>query len=90
LSPRKTPYATPQWRVHAIRDKRKKLLYGPYDCPKCMKKTCLIKLGKKEKEVNAVCECGFEVPLRYREIFEPVDYYNKMRDKMHEEPSKRL
>jgi len=84
MSPRKSRYAVPQYIAQAIRDKRKELLYGPYDCPKCMQKKVLISIDKKAKDVKAVCCCGFRFDLKYREIFEPVDYYSKMLDQVRE------
>ena len=80
MSPRKAHYRTPEHIAQAIRSKRKELLYGPYDCPKCRKKALSIFMDKRKKQINAKCGCGFQNNLKYREIYEPLDYYNKMLD----------
>ena len=85
MSPRKAHYRVPQYIAQAIRDKRKQLLYGPYDCPKCMAKKVAITIDKRAKEVKAACSsCDFKFDLKYRESLEPVDYYSKMLDQVRE------
>lgn len=82
MSPRKDHYAVPEWVAKSIRDKRKNILYGPYDCPKCMRKRLRVLLDKKKKEVTAICHCGFGATLKYVESYEPVDYYSRILDQM--------
>ena len=80
MSPRKSRYRVPEWVAQSIRNKRMKLLHGPYDCPKCWKNNLRIHVDNKRKEVVAVCNCGFEHTLKYVPSFYPVDYYNKVVD----------
>lgn len=81
MSPRKERYQTPTYIAQGIRDKRKKLLHGPYSCPKCGLDKLRIGINSKKKEVIAVCSCGMEQKLDYVSAFEAVDYYNKCLDK---------
>lgn len=83
MSPRKERYQTPKYVAHAIRDRRKKLLHGPYDCPKCKMNNLRIQVNKEKKEVIAICSCGLEHPLSYVSVFEPIDYYNKLIDQFY-------
>ena len=85
MSPRKTRYQTPEWVAQAIRNKRKKLLYGPYDCPKCKMNKLRIIVNKERKEVIGICSCGLEYPLKYVPAFESIDYYNKLMDQLKKE-----
>lgn len=82
MSPRKARYQVPGWVAQSIRDKRKKLLHGPYDCPKCKMNKLRIQVNKKRKEVVAICSCGVEYPLKYIPAFEAIDYYNKLMDQI--------
>ena len=81
MSPRKEHYATPEWVASSIKQKRKKLLHGNYNCPVCMKKNLKIQIKKNKKQVFAKCNCGFHDLLKYFPSFEPVDYYSKVIDK---------
>ena len=83
MSPRKSRYRTPEWVAESIRSKRKKLLHGPYNCPKCGTNKLRIQVDKESKEVIAICACGLEHPLNYVPSFESVDYYNKLTDKLY-------
>jgi len=83
MSPRKARYQTPEWVAQSIRDRRKKLLYGLYDCPKCKMNKLRIQVNKEREEVIAICSCGLEHPLNYVSAFERVDYYNKLIDQFH-------
>jgi transcription elongation factor Elf1 len=82
MSPRKARYQVPGWVAQSIRDKRKKLLHGPYDCPKCKMNKMRIQVDKERKEVVAICSCGVECPLKYIPAFEAIDYYNKFMDQI--------
>jgi len=82
MSPRKARYQVPGWVAQSIRDKRKKLLHGPYDCPKCKMTKLKIQVDKERKEVDAICSCGIEYPLKYIPAFEAIDYYNKLMDQI--------
>jgi len=77
MYPRKARYQVPGWVTQSIRDKRKKLLHGPYNCSKCKMNKLRIQVNKERKEVIAVCSCGVEHPLKYIPAFEARDYYNK-------------
>lgn len=79
MTPRKERYQTPIYIAQAIRDRRKKLLYGSYYCPKC-KQEKLRQIDKQKKEVVAICGCGLECKLNYVPAFEAVDYYSKFID----------
>ena len=78
MSPRKSRQKVSEWAAQSIR--RKRLLHGPYDCPKCWVNNLRIQVDKEEKEVLAVCSCGLEHQLNYVQSFEPVDYFNKLID----------
>jgi len=82
MSPRKARYQVPGWVAQSIRDKRKKLLHGSYDCPKCKMTKLRIQVDKERKEVDAICSCGVEYPLKYISAFEAIDYYNKFMDQI--------
>ena len=84
MSPRKEHYATPEWVASSIRQRRKQLLQGLYDCPVCMKKNLKIQIEQTKKQVHAKCNCGFQDCLEYFPGFEPIDYYNKVTDKYRE------
>jgi len=80
MSPRKSRQRIQGWVAQSIRNKRKKLLHGPYDCPKCWLNKLRIQVDKEKKEVLAVCSCGLEYPLNYVQSFESIDYFNKLTD----------
>ena len=83
MSPRKERNKIPAHIVQGIRDKRKKLLHGPYSCPRCGLDRLRIGIDAKMKEVIAVCFCGLELKLDYVSAFEAIDYYNKCVDKFY-------
>ena len=80
MSPRKSRQKIPGYIVQSNRKKRKKLLHGPYNCPKCWMDKLGIRVDKEKKEVLAVCSCGLEYSLDYVQSFESVDYFNKLID----------
>jgi len=82
MSPRKARYRVPEHIAQAIREKRRNLLHGPYNCPKCGKIKLRIQIDKKMKEAAAICSCGLQYPLKYFPPFEPIDYYNKLIDQL--------
>jgi transcription elongation factor Elf1 len=81
MPPRKERYQTPPYIAQAIRDKRKKLLCGVYDCPRCGKDKLRVEVDIENKEVMVVCTCGEKSQLSYVPAFELVDYYNKFLDR---------
>lgn len=85
MSPRKARYQTPEWIAQSIRAKRKKLLHGLYDCPKCKMNKLRIKVDKGRKEVVAICDCGLEYLLKYVPAFESIDYYNRLIDRFNKD-----
>jgi len=80
MSPRKSRHRIPEYVAQSIRNKRKILLHGPYNCPKCWMDKLRIRVDKEKKEVLAVCGCGLEYSLDYVQSFESVDYFNKLTD----------
>ena len=82
MSPRKASYRVPEWKVQLFKDQRKKVLFGPYVCPKCKLNTLKINVNHKKKEVTATCNCGINHSLNYVPIYDPVDYYNKLVDQL--------
>jgi transcription elongation factor Elf1 len=80
MSPRKSRYRVPEWKVQSYRDKGKKILFGPYNCPKCKQDKLRIKVDKQKKEVIATCNCGLEHSFKYVSAYDPVDYYSKLMD----------
>lgn len=83
MSPRKERYAVPRNAVRTFRRETKKMVNGPYDCPKCGKNKLQILVDSKKKEVIAVClECEVKQNLQFAPVFEHVDYYNKFVDQL--------
>ena len=83
MTPRKSPHGkVAKWAYDMYKQKKKRIAYGPYACPRCGKNLLRINISKQAKEVSANCSCGFNKALKYSEIFEPVDYYNKMLDQI--------
>lgn len=78
--PRNTRYEVPQWRVKSIKDRKAKILFGPYDCPNCQQDKLKIRIDEKIEEAYATCDCGFRYVFKYVKSYEPVDYYNKLLD----------
>ena len=83
MSPRKSRHKVPEYVAQSFRSKRKKLLYGPYACPKCGTNKLRIQVSKESKEVTAICSCGLKCPLNYVPSFESVDYYSKLIDQFY-------
>ena len=84
MSPRKSHFRIPEWQVKLYRAEGKKMLFGPYICPKCKLEKLKININKQKKEVIATCDCGLECSLKYVVLFDPVDYYSVLIDKFHE------
>lgn len=78
--PRKERYAVSKDVVQAIRNKREKILYGPYSCPKCGLDKCRIRINKVEKKVEAICSCDLKFELKYKEGYAGADYFNDLID----------
>jgi len=65
-----------------VKSMRTKIVRGiiPYICPKCYEQKFYVKVGRQV--VEARCSgCGFSYSLpRLGEVFEAIDYYNKICD----------
>ena len=85
MSPRKERFRIPEWKVQLYKAENKKILFGPYSCPKCKLDRLELDIDKKKKEAIAKCECGFTYNFKYIALFEPVDYYNELMDKLNEQ-----
>ena len=84
MSPRKgTDGRVPRWAYRSYKPRVKKLIYGPYDCPKCGKNSLVINADKRQNKVFVKCNCGFSKILPYYPAFQPVDYYNKVTDEFY-------
>lgn len=83
MSPRKSRYRVPEWKVQSFRDYSKRVLFGPYTCPKCQQDKLRIKIDKQKNEVIAACNCGLIHSFKYVSAYDPVDYYNKLIDQYH-------
>jgi transcription elongation factor Elf1 len=87
VSPRNEPYKVPRNTVRMYRRETRKMVNGPYYCPKCSKNKMQIMVDPKKKEVTAVCmECGVKQNLPFAPVFEPIDYYNKFVDQLKKQP----
>lgn len=84
MSPRKERYRTPEWQVHQIRQKRKQMLYGPYNCPKCNSEKLKIQIVRDKGKVVAQCECGLTRSFKYSSAYEPIDYFSRLADEYKE------
>ena len=82
MSPRKARYEHEKHIVQGIRDRRKKILMGPYTCPTCSFERLRIVIDKKSEKVLAVCKCGFRKNVVYNPRREAIDYYNELFDKL--------
>jgi len=80
MSPRKSRYRVPEWKVHQWKQRSKGMLYGPYVCPKCKLNKLRIRIDKNKQTVVAACECELEHSFKYLSSYEPVDYYCKLVD----------
>lgn len=80
MSPRKERYEVSKHVVQSIRDKRKKILSGPYICPKCGQEKVRIKINNLEKKATAICVCGLNQDLVFKEGVTGPDYYNELID----------
>ena len=80
MSPRKSRYRIPEWKVHQLRQRRTGMVYGPYNCPKCKLDKLRIRIDKNRQTAVVQCECGLEHSFKYIASYEPVDYYCKLVD----------
>lgn len=80
MSPRKTHYRIPDWKIREFKIRSKKIIFGPYFCPKCKKENLKVRVNKNKKEANALCDCGLEHLFKFIPSYDPVDYYNKFVD----------
>jgi len=84
MSPRKgTDGKVPRWAYRSYKSKTRKLVYGPYDCPKCGSNSLVINVDKRQTKVFAKCICGLSKVKPYYSAFQPVDYYNKIIDEFY-------
>lgn len=81
MSPRKARYEVEKHIVQGIRDRRRKILMGPYPCPACYKEDLRILIAHESAKVYANCRCGFQRSLEYSSGREGIDYYNDLFDK---------
>ena len=83
MSPRNSPYGkVEKWAYDIYQKERRNLSTGPYTCPKCGVTTLAIIIDKKKKLVHGKCACGYVDYVRFYEVFQPIDYYNKIIDKL--------
>lgn len=81
LSPRKSHEGhVPRWLYKSRGGRRRAIVEGPYDCPVCGRQGLTINIKQTNKIVEAKCACGFSRNLKFRPIFQPVDYYGKLID----------
>jgi len=83
MSPRKSPQGkVEKWAYDMYQQKTRTLLTGPYTCPICAETTFVITIDKKRKEVTGKCACGLNDKVKFFEAYQPIDYYNKLVDKL--------
>jgi len=80
MSPRKARDKIEKHFVQAYRDRRRKILMGPYPCPACAKENLRILIAHEGEKVYAKCRCGFQRNLEYRSGRDGIDYYNDLFD----------
>jgi transcription elongation factor Elf1 len=80
MSPRKAHHKVEKHIVAGIRNKRAKLLSGPYPCNSCGDERLRILINEEKETVKAVCRCGFSKLLVYEQETEGLDYYNMLID----------
>jgi len=80
MSPRKARYAVEEHIVQGLRDRRRKILMGPYLCPACGKDGLRILIAHETEKVYAKCSCRFQRNLEYSSGREGIDYYNDLFD----------
>jgi transcription elongation factor Elf1 len=79
--PRNEPYRVPRNQVRAFKREGKKMVNGPFDCPRCGLKQLVVIIDKNAKEAAVSCpSCGLKQLLKYAPAFQGVDYYNKFFD----------
>lgn len=76
MSPRKAHQKIERHIVEGIRNRREKLLAGPYHCFSCGNESLRILINHEQKIVKAKCRCGLEKMIEYQEGKEGLDYYN--------------
>ena len=77
---KRTDGRVPGWVYRSYKSRVKKLIYGPYDCPKCGKNGLVIDVNKSQTKVFVKCSCGLSKVLPYYPAFQSVDCYNKIID----------
>ena len=80
MTPRKARYQVEKHIVQGIRDRRAKILEGPYRCPSCGLESLRILIAHETENVYAKCRCGFQRDLEYNSGREGIDYYNDLFD----------
>ena len=80
MSPRKARYEVDKHIVQGIRDRRKKILNGPYFCPACSQEKLRVIISHENENVLALCKCGFRKTLQYTPNRQGIDYYNELFD----------
>jgi transcription elongation factor Elf1 len=83
MSRRNSPYGkVEKWAYDIYQQQRRNLSTGPYTCPKCAKKMFAIIIDKNKKIVHGKCACGCIEYVKFYESYQPIDYYNKIIDKI--------
>lgn len=80
MSPRITRYEFPPWKIKAIKNKTKEVLFGPFECPECHEDKLKVKIDTNLEEVYAICNCGLKHEFKYIKSYQSVDYYNQLLD----------
>ena len=83
MSPRNSSQGkVEKWAYDIYQQQIKSLSTGPYVCPNCGKATLAIIIDKKKKIVHGNCGCGCDEYVKFYDAFQPIDYYNKVIDKI--------
>jgi len=80
MSPRKARYEVEKHIVKGIRDKRAKILGGPYLCPTCSQERLRVLISHEKENVFVRCKCGYSKDLHYSQSRQAIDYYNELFD----------
>lgn len=80
MSPRKAHQKVEKHIVDGIRNRRAKLLSGPYPCFQCGEERLRVLINEEDESVRARCRCGFSQNLEYQIGKEGLDYYNELID----------
>ena len=59
----------------------KKMVFGPFECPACGTEL-FFRHDKERDKMITKCQCGAEGEWDVSPTLQPVDYYNKLADKI--------